>query len=147
MTATRAAAPQANWLMLFGALCMLVGSLLPITSSSLGALSATHRHLTLDGIVPAHTHHYDTASHGGAATTSCVVTDTSSVGPNGSAPHSEALVCAPEGTDAQAVASIVIHVPSLEGLHATGIESVETLGPDLAWQDALVPLRTPPPRS
>jgi hypothetical protein len=136
MPASRAVAPTLNWLMLVGALCMLAGTLLPVTAPSMGAWSGTHRHITLNGIVPAHTHTYDVRGHAQGVANSCVVADTAPVSASGATQHQEALVCAPETSEAQSVTVTVIHEPLMDGLLIPGFESVATLGPDLAWQDA-----------
>lgn len=86
--------PRIQWLLGLGAPCMLPQStLLPLASTPASVWTPVHRHLTLNGGVPPHTHNYETNAGSGAGGPSCVVTDASATA---GGVHNEPVVCAPD---------------------------------------------------
>jgi hypothetical protein len=108
------------------------------------AWTPVHRHLTVDGVVPEHTHAYDRPHDGDRGAPGCVVVAAT---PNGEA-HNETLVCAPDdGSATTSVAGTLQHEAVGVRLAGPGIDSLTSLSPQRDWTSVALGTLTPPPRS
>ena len=146
MVGATVASSRTHWLLAFAALCMLAQSaLLPLASSSTDVWTPIHRHVTLNGVVPSHTHTYDSPVGQTQGKASCVVDDRSSTDAGNQ--HQEAIVCAPDDSGATAsVTAAVQHWSSGWELVLPGVESVALSSAPDNWQSLVLPILTPPPR-
>jgi hypothetical protein len=134
-----------QWLLLIAALCLVAQStVLPLVSPATSVWTPVHEHITINGIVPPHTHAYDTPGHQSSGQPSCVVTDASTV--PGST-HNESMVCAPAGDGATASTAIVVHHGlGVWQLPVAGVESLATPALQRDWHSIAVRPLTPPPQ-
>lgn len=139
------ASPRIQWLLALAAFCMLAQStLLPVTTAQ-SVWSPVHRHITVNGVVPPHTHDYDRTG-AEAGHTGCVVTDVSSA--TGSAAHNESLVCAPDDGAATSTVTIAVqHEAATLPLTTAGVESLLQPSSDGGWYSISLGTLTPPPRA
>jgi hypothetical protein len=135
-----------QWLLLIAALCLVAQStVLPLASPATSGWTPVHQHITLNGVVPPHTHAYDTPGGQRPGQPACSVTDTSSgVGTT----HAESIVCAPGDDGATASTTVAAHHgPSIWQLRTTGFESLTLPTWHRVWSSISVSPLTPPPRS
>ena len=118
-------------------------TLLPLTSSSMRAWTPEHRHITLTGVVPPHTHVYNYPAGQSSKGPACVVTES----PPGTV-HNEPLVCAPgdDGVTATVVTAVQ-HQPSVSRVARAGVEAQTPPSIEAVWQSLVLPILTPPPRT
>ncbi len=144
----RVAFPLARiqWLLGLAALCMFAQStLLPLTSLPSSAWTPVHRHLTLNGVVPSHTHTYERPEGDAARGPSCIVTDASTATAGGV--HNEPVVCAPDDSASTTVTATVQHEPATLPVTLQGIEALAPLSSEGAWSSVVLAILTPPPRA
>jgi hypothetical protein len=141
------ASPRVHWLLLLAACCLMAQStLLPLVSPSTAVWNPVHRHITINGVVPPHTHAYEMPAGQARNAPSCVVTDTSSTAPT--APHEEPVVCVPSEDGAtSSVAITVHHEPILWRVPLAGFESSALPVWERDWHSVTLPVLTPPPRT
>ncbi len=140
------ASPGTQWLLGLAALCMLAQStLLPLASAPSSAWTPVHRHLTLSGVVPPHTHNYNYETNPKAATgPSCVVTDASA---SAGGAHNEPVVCAADDSASTTVTATVQHEPSALPVALRGTEALASLSSEGTWPSVVLAILTPPPRA
>jgi hypothetical protein len=139
------ASPGAQWLLGLAALCMLAQStLLPLASAPASAWTPVHRHLTLSGVVPPHTHNYEGNPKAAATGPSCVVTDASA---SAGGAHNEPVVCAADDSASTTVTATVQHEPSALPVALRGIEALTSLASEGPWPSVVLAILTPPPRA
>jgi len=145
--ATATVSPRIHWLLLVAACCLVAQTaLLPLASMSASTWTPVHRHITLNGTIPPHTHPYELPAGQAAGAPACIVTDASS-GVAGTQ-HQESVVCAPEADGALSGAAVVVYqVPGAWQMPAAGLESAEQLVEARPWSSVPAPVLTPPPRS
>ena len=132
-------------LLLIAAFCLMAQStVLPLVSPATSVWTPVHQHITLNGMVPPHTHAYETPGQQRAGQASCVVTD-ASMATGGM--HNECVVCAPEGDGVTASTAIVVHHGlGLWSLPDAGIEALAALPLEADWHSIALRPPTPPPQ-
>jgi hypothetical protein len=140
------ALPRMHRLLMVAAFCLLAQStVLPLVSPAISVWTPVHQHITLNGVVPPHTHAYDTPGRHSASQPSCVVTDASG-GTGG--PHNESLVCAPAGDGTTASTAAVMHMgPGVGDVPAARLEALTPPVLQRDWRSVTVRPLIPPPRS
>ena len=146
MSAVPIESSRIQWLLALAAFCMLAQStLLPLVSTA-GALTPVHRHLTLSGVVPEHTHSFDDPDALDRSNSGCVVTPAAST--EAGEAHNETLVCAPDdGTATPSVVGAVHPADAALPVALAGIESPTSPTSEDGWYSTVLGALTPPPRS
>jgi hypothetical protein len=121
-------------------------TLLPLASAPAGAWAPVHRHITLDGVVPLHTHSYELPASEPATAGGCMVTGAASS--ESASAHDESIVCAPDdGSATTSVTAAAQHEPAGVALRAPGINALVGVPSESGWRSIVTAALTPPPRA